>query len=405
LSVLFLGETRLKTFKVLLLITLTFALIGGAGYFGFASSVKPTPTAPPVPKTVEVTTCDVEQTVTAPGILVNTSETFVKMPVAGKLAQVNVKPGDSVTAGQVLAVLDEVTKSEAQVNLLGAKDALDEAQKIRTSMDYPRATDEYIKKLGKDIKQAHETVAIMADIYKHTDDAVLKAQALTNLSNAQASLDDLIAKYNWYVGKPSQSDKDAASTKLALAQAKYEAAEASLASLEIKASLDGILLETYAKIGQTFNSDQDLFKLTDPKALEVKANITEEDYPLLAPGMEVELYFDARADVTVKGRVERIVPKRIEGSSPLYNIYISLREVPDGLADGMTADAALTIASRAGVLCLPRAVVRASGEGKAVLKVWNGIETENREVTIGLRGDASVEILSGLKENEQVVTK
>ena len=395
----------MKTLKILFLIVLTLALIGGAGYFGFASSVKPTPTAQPAPKTVSVTTCDVEQTVTAPGTLVNTSETFVKMPATGKLARINVKPGDYVTAGQVLAELDEVTKSEAQVNLLAAKDALDEAQKIRTSMDYSRATDEYIKKLGKDIKQARETVALMADIYKHTDDAVLKAQALTNLSNAQASLDDLISRYNWYVGKPSQSDKDAASTKLALAQAKYDAAVATLASLEVKAPFNGVVLEARAAIGQTFSADDDLFKLTDPKALEVKANITEEDYPLLAPGMEVELYFDARADVTVKGKVERIVPKRIEGSSPLYNIYISLSEVPDGLADGMTTDAAVTIAQKAGALCLPRAVVRASGENKVVLKVWNGIETETREVVIGLRGDAFVEILSGLKENDQVVTK
>jgi Cu(I)/Ag(I) efflux system membrane fusion protein len=121
--------------------------------------------------------------------------------------------------------------------------------------------------------------------------------------------------------------------------------------------------------------------------------------------MEVELYFDARADVTVKGKVERIVPKRIEGNSPQYNIYISLSEVPDGLADGMTTDAAVTIAKKAGALCLPRAVVRASGENRVVLKVWNGAATETREVTIGLRGDAFIEILAGLKEGDQVVTK
>ena len=395
----------MKTFRILFLSILTLALIGAAGYFGFATSTPPTPTAPPAPKTVAVTKCDVEQTVTAPGILVNTSETTVKMPVNGKLATVLVKPGDHVTAGQTLAELDAVAKSEAQVNLLEAKDALDEAQKIRTSMDYPRATDEYLKKLDKQIKQARETVAIMADIYKHTDDAVLKAQALTNLSNAQAAQDDLIAKYNWYVGKPSQGDKDAASTKLALAEAKYDAALAALASLEIKASFAGVILDVDAAVGQTFNADQDLFKLTDPKALEVKANVTEEDYPLLAPGMEVELYFDARADVTVKGRVERIVPKRIEGSSPLYNIYISIVNVPDGLVEGMTSDAAVTIAKRAGVLCLPRAAVRASGENKVVLKVWNGSQTETREIVVGLRGDAFVEILSGLKEGDQVVTK
>jgi RND family efflux transporter MFP subunit len=395
----------LKTFRIILLSIFVLALIGAAGYFGFVSTTLPTPTAPPAPKTVPVTTCDVEQTVTAPGTLVNTSETSVKMPVSGKLAQVLVKPGDHVTAGQVLAELDAVAKSEAQVKLLEAKEALETAQKTRTSMDYPRATDEYLKKLDKEIKVAKEEIARWSQAYKDAENSELKAQALTGLTAAQDKRDELIAKYNWYTGKASQSDKDAADTKLALAQAQYDAAQAVLDSLEITAPFDGVVLEVNAAIGQTFNADADLFKLTNPKALEVEANVTEEDYPLLAPGMQVELYFDARADVTVKGKVERIVPKRISSSSPLYNIYISLNEVPDGLADGMTADASVTIAKRAGVLCLPRAVVRASGEGKAVLKVWNGTQTETREVVVGLRGDAFVEILSGLKENEQVVTK
>ena len=395
----------MKILKMIFFVLILAAIIGGAGYAGFVSSKPPKPTPPPAPKTVSVEKCNVEQTVTAPGRLVNTSEEMVKMPVQGKLEKVLVEPGDFVTAGQVLADLDDVAKSQAQVNLLEAKNALEEAEKYRVSLDYPRATDEYLAKLKRQIKMAEENVALMADLYKHTEDPALKAQALASLADAQAQKDELVSKYNWYVGKPTQADKDASDTKLTLLQAKYDAALAALENLAIVAPFDGMILDVYANTGQVFNPEQDLFQITDPKALEVEANITEEDYPLLAPGMEVELYFDARADVTVKGRVERIVPKRIEGSSPLYNIYISLREVPDGLADGMTADAAVTIASRAGVLCLPRAVVRASGEGKAVLKVWNGIETENREVTIGLRGDASVEILSGLKENDQVVTK
>jgi multidrug efflux pump subunit AcrA (membrane-fusion protein) len=119
----------------------------------------------------------------------------------------------------------------------------------------------------------------------------------------------------------------------------------------------------------------------------------------------VEVYFDARPDVTAKGKVERIIPKRIEGDSPLYSVYLSLDEIPDGLADGMTVDTNVTITSRPGVLCLPRSVVHASGDNKAVLQVWNGSSTESREVTVGLRGDSNVEIVSGLTEGEKVVVR
>lgn len=398
-------EMSLKTLKILFFIILVLAIIGGAGYFGFATSAPVTPTAPPAPKTVAVTKCDVEQTVTAPGTVVNTSETYVKMPVTGKLAQILVKPGDHVTAGQMLAELDALAKSEAQVKLLETKKALEIAQKSRISLDYPRATAEYLKNLDKEIRVAKETVALMSELYRNADSAETRAQALTSLIAAQDKRDELIAKYNWYTGKASQADKDAAETKLTLARAQHEAAKAALNNLEIKAPFDGVVLEVKAATGQTFSADENLFKITDPKALEVKANITEDDYPLLALGMEAELYFDTRSDVTVKGRVERIVPKRIEGARPLYNIYISLSEVPDGLVDGMTSDAAVTIAKRTGVLCLPRAVVRAQGQGKTTLKLWNGAQTETREIMVGLRGDTYVEILSGLKENDQVVTK
>ena len=384
---------------------LALILVGAAGYWGYKTSAPIAPTAPPAPKTVEVTRCDVEQTVSAPGRLVNTLETSIKMPVEGKLEQVLVKPGQPVKAGQVLAELDDVARSEARLKMIEAKDELETAQKVRTSMDYPRATDEYIHQLEEELEVAKENVAITADMYRNASSAEMKAQALTNFSDAQQKLDDLNARFNWYRGKPSQGDIETANIRLELAQAKYDAAKAVLDALEIKAPFDGAVLEVRAAIGQTFNAGDDLFKMTDPAALEVEANITEEDYPLLKTGMPVELFFDARPDISIKGKVERILPRRIEGNRPLYNIYISLDEIPAGLADGMTSDASVTIARRADVLCLPRAVVRASGDGKANLKVWDGVQTENRSVSVGLRGDAFVEILSGLKEHDKVVTQ
>jgi hypothetical protein len=57
------------------------------------------------------------------------------------------------------------------------------------------------------------------------------------------------------------------------------------------------------------------------------------------------------------------------------------------------------------VLCLPRSVVHASADNKVELQVWNGTVTENREVVIGLRGDTTDEIISGLTVGEQVVVK
>jgi hypothetical protein len=71
----------------------------------------------------------------------------------------------------------------------------------------------------------------------------------------------------------------------------------------------------------------------------------------------------------------------------------------------MTADTAITIAQSTGVLCLPRAVVRASSGDNTIVKVWDGTQETSKEIKIGLRGDTYVEIVSGLTEGEQVVTR
>lgn len=388
---------------VIIFVLLAIFVISAAGYFGFASTKEPEPT--PTPQTVAVTSCDVEQTVTAPGNLVNVNEAEVKMPATGKLSGVNVRVGDIVEAGQTLAELDPVTTTQAQVDLLEAQQVLEKLQKQRTSLNYPRATDAFIKDLRRKIKLAKESVSYMENLYKNEEDPLMQAQFFSSLTNAKSDLVNLESNLSWYTSKPSEKDITNADSELALAQAKYDAAKAVLDSLQVKAPFDGVVFAVNAQSGETYPAETSLFTIGDPKALEVLANVTEEDYPIVSVGQAVEIYFDARPDVTVQGRLERVIPKRIEGDRPLYNIYISLDEVPDGLADGMTSDTAITIAKRTGVLCLPRAAVRASSGDKTRIKVWNGVEVVDKEITIGLRGDTYVEIISGLTEGEQVVTR
>jgi len=388
---------------VIIFALIAILFIGTAGYFGFATTQEPEPT--PTPQTVSVTSCDVEQTVTAPGNLVNINEAEVKMPATGKLSGVNVRVGDIVKAGQTLAELDPVTTTQAQVDLLEAQQALEKLQKQRNVLNYPRATDDFIKDLRKKITLAKQVVNELDEAYRKTEDPLAKSQMLASLTAAKADLANLQSNLNWYTSKPTENDITNADSELALSQAKYDAAKAVLDSLQIKAPFDGVVFAVNAQSGETYPAETALFKIGDPQALEVVANVTEEDYPLLSVDQSVEIYFDARPDVTIQGKVERIIPKRIEGDRPLYNIYISLNEVPDGLAAGMTSDTAITIAKSAGVLCLPRAVVRASGGNTTIIKVWDGVQSVDTEITVGLRGDTYVEIVSGLSEGDQVVTR
>ena len=131
--------------------------------------------------------------------------------------------------------------------------------------------------------------------------------------------------------------------------------------------------------------------------------VIEEDLPVVRVGQAVQLFFDAQPDAAVTGRVARIVPRRAASDRAVYAVYLVLDELPQGVVPGMTVDASIVIEARANVLRLPRALVSAGAGGSAVVDLWNGAQVESRGVQVGLRGDVYIEIISGLREGDQVV--
>jgi multidrug efflux pump subunit AcrA (membrane-fusion protein) len=125
-----------KWFMWLAVALIIITIIGGAGYLGAQSGQVEASDMPQVPTTVAVTRGDVQQTVTAPGQLVNTSEALLGFEASGQLAEITVRPGEHVKAGQVLAQLNlrplEEKLETAQLELAQAqakhKRDLDEAQ-------------------------------------------------------------------------------------------------------------------------------------------------------------------------------------------------------------------------------------------------------------------------------------
>ena len=291
---------------VIVFILVAAFVIGAAGYFGFASTKAPEPTS--TPQTVSVTSCDVEQTVTAPGNLVNVNEAEVNMPATGKLSGVKVRVGDIVKAGQTLAELDPVTTTQAQVDLLEAQQALEKLQKQRTALNYPRATDAFIKDLRRKIKLAKESMSYLENLYKNEEDSLMQAQFFASLTNAKSDLANLESNLNWYTSKPTEKDVTNADSELALAQAKYDAAKAVLGSLQITAPFDGVVFAVNAQSGETYQAEAPLFTIGDPKALEVLASVTEEDYPIVSVGQEVEIATGAFAGF--HGIVTRVMSAR-----------------------------------------------------------------------------------------------
>lgn len=400
-------------------------VIGIAGYQGFHSDQSATPEGPQTPNTVAVTRCDVTQTVTAPGNVINTQEITVRMPLGSELTDILVQPGDVVQAGDLLAHLNDADVSlafaQAQMDIVNDQDTLQKAQQSRLGLNLPRTGDLAIERAKLDLATAGDQLNKAQNDYNNVAglpaDNPRRLSALEVLIAAKDEYYQKLINYNWFTGHPSSQEITAADAKVTLADATLTEAQARWKSLNdlfatnegsvpaIKSPLSGIVLEVDAQSGETVAEGARLFVLADPTSVEAQVTVTEVDFPYVEIGQSVELFFKALPDANVTGKVSRILPGLAPGQDVLYYVDISLDHVPNKLVAGMTADTSIIIAKRSQVLCLPRALVRASSGPTAIVTVWNGKTTETRKVEIGLRGDAYLEIISGLKEGEKVVTR
>ena len=397
-----------------------------------------TPEAKPV--TVAVNRGDVAQTVTAPGQLVGVQERMLGVDVNGRLLELTVRPGSIVQAGDVIARLDatpyETARQTAQIQLVRAEAAYrqqlaeaelavaaGEAQVQSAQAQIPSLTAAEIN-----LQAAREAEVRAAYEYQKAQDRhweppeVVEAYRLEWV-NSQRAVELVQAEYNqilnqqWSVSQQADAlSKNVAQTDLqaqflsqsgvdpALSLAVAEA-EANLAKTVITAPFDGVVLEVFARPGEQVSAGANLVLLTNPAQGEVRTTVIEEDLSLVTIGQPAEIYFDARPDVVVNGQVARIVPQRVAGEArPLYHVYLSLNDpLPDGVYPGMTADASLLIDRATDVLRLPRALVAARSDGTATVEAWENGRAVPRDITIGLRGDVYVAVLTGLAEGEEVV--
>ncbi len=323
-------------------------------------------------------------------------------------AALNTARLEKVQAQQALDALvanaPEAT-AQAQLALVQADQALATAQQNRTALNYPRASQSRIDSLSSDYQAALQTLALAQESFDHearkAPDDPTRINAMRGLVAAQQNKDFLLATINFLQAKPKESDIAEADANLAQAQAQDEkahrdwerlkdgpdalqielaratlssaesdvaTAQADLDNLELKAPMDGVILEVPGKIGQAVSPGEELVRLTDPKALEVRSTVVEEDLPQVQTGQIAQLFFDALPDDVISGIVSRLVPERASDTQAIYPIYITLNKIPDNLIPGMTVDASIVIAQKLGVLRLPRAVVHAHSDGTAEVK-------------------------------------
>ena len=442
------------------------ALIG-VGAFFFVKA-RQTTTAASTTSTLQTATARTGNLIleaSGSGYLVASSEANIAFEIDGKLSELDVKLGDKVEEGQLLAKLDDASLQykleEAQLALLEltSPEAIANAQLAVTTAEadvinaqYALNNQEYwkndaliqneysavvIAKANLDRAQAAYDSAKVGDYINNTGEAGL----YQNLYNAKQAYDTAQYYYSLYSQKPTQRQYDAAQATLDLAKAKLtnaqnyvtaltggtvpsdatgsniaalkqaqlniKTAQTNLDSATLYAPMSGTVMTLNVTVGESVSGNTTLMTIDDLSQATIQFYLDASDWTNAKVGYETSVSFDALTGQTFSGKVTEIMPGlvSVQGSSMIEGMAVLDKSVDEiGLPVGVEAAINVISGQATNAVLVPvEALHKLSDSSYTVFVMTNG-KPVLRSVEVGLQDDTYAEIKSGLKAGEVVTT-
>jgi len=349
---------------------------------------------------------DIARSVVATGKVTPITEVELKSKASGIVTELKADANDNVKKGQVLAQLDQA-EILAQVA----------AQKANL-----QAAEASVGTFQANIAQDRVTASAPdLPMYKDTYDRQLAMQKDGVVS--QQAVDDANRNYEAALNKRDQSNAqikvDAA--KLRQAEAQVAQARAQLGQLEeqlsyttIVSPIDGEVLSRDVQIGDAVSSilvlgstATQVMTLGDTHQVYVKGKVDESDIGHVYLGQPARIKVESFKDQTFFGKVTKIVPLGVEKDNvTTFEVWVSIDNPTGQLKANMTANAEILLDEHKGVLSVPENAVTYDNQKNASVEIPDKSQKDGQRkvpVKVGLSDGSKTEIVSGLKEGDQVV--
>lgn len=312
--------------------------------------------------------------------------------VAGFLKNITVDIGDRVRAGQLLAVLeipelnDELTQAVAEIDR-------SRSEVIRAQDDLHRAESAHAA--------SHANYSRLAEVTKVRPNLVAQQE----IDDAQAK--DLVAEAQV---SGARAALEAAKNQVNVSLAKQSRLKTLFAYSRITAPFAGVITKRYADPGAMIQAGtasqtqaMPLVTLAEADLLRLIVPVPESAVARVRIGAPVAVRVPA-LNRTFEGKVARFTGQ-VQSSTRTMDTEVDVRNPKLELLPGMYAYATLSVDRKASALAIPlQAVAGLETTSPSVLVVNSRNELEQRAVRLGIESASRVEVLSGLKENELVVT-
>jgi RND family efflux transporter MFP subunit len=368
----------------------------------------------------------------------------------GRIESILVEVGDEVKAGDPIAIIEDdtylVQLKQAEVALTNAKLNLakmelgsrpEEIAAAQAAVQLARAAvndvaninDDERTKAAVDLARAEaELKAAQAEYDKiaWAGDVGRTPQAI-RLEQATISYQNALAKYNLDTN-PSDSqlaplmlqlanaelvlalkkqpyrqiDFESARIAIQQAEAAMEMANIQLGEVVIKAPFDGVVADLMVSTGSRVGPQSGVAQFIS-KDVEVVVSVPESRIGQLKKGQSAALQITAYPGQEFPGVVSSIAPVA-NTNTRTFEVKITPTKGMNLLRSGMYVNASILAEEKQQTLLAPRAAIVTSGEQPLVYVVKSDNIVEQRPVTTGLSDERNMEILSGLKAGETVVT-
>lgn len=292
---------------------------------------------------------------------------------------------------------------QRQVDQLGTYTATVQPQILNNiSSAIPGRIKEILVDEGQQVS-AGQTVAILDDVNTFSYETQVD-NARANLKNVQLNYDRAVELFN--IGGGTKQQVDAMEIQLTNAKNALAQAERTLRN----ARENTVLTSPIAGVVTARNYDPGDMAANLPivtvarvKPVKLVINVTETDFPKIHKGMPASIKFDTYGDEEFNGTVATVMPT-VDAASRTFGVEITLANNDSKVLPGMFGRVTLNLGSADHVVVPDKAVVKQQGSGNQYVYVLNPDGTVSyNKVELGRRLGAEYELLSGVESGSQVV--
>ena len=325
----------------------------------------------------------IDKNVLATGSVRASQRTEVGAQVSGKIISLNVKLGQAVKKGDLIAEIDASNQSNslstAEASLASYQAKLKSAQ------------------VALEVAQSNYTR--LSKLYKSDSASLSDLETAKNtLASAKATVDEV-------------------KSQIQTAQISVNDAKTNLNYTQIISPMDGIIVSVPVSVGQTVNSNQTsptIVQVADLSKMLIKLEISEGDIAQVQEGQEIRFTTLAEPNRAYQSKIDTVDPalttltdnNYTEESGNTEAIYYYANALVDNadnrLRIGMTVQGQVNIAKRENVLVVPTSTLKKKGD-KTTIQVLNNNQVEEKEIQTGLSDSQYTEVISGINEGEQIV--